>query len=114
MLLLSGMNVRILRGLEKCLFFATGFIAVFLFVCVLAELKIVPPIPHLDWIFSQEEMNAPAVFSIMISEGYTETAFPALVSLPLLVPFLMAAALSPRSHSGEGRVPNHWICAARL
>jgi len=114
MVLLGGINERILQGLEKTLVFATGFIAVFLVVCVLSELKFVPPIPHLDWIFTQEEMNAPAVFSILISEEHAETAFPAVGSLPFLVPFLMAAVVSPRSKPDERWVSKRWIFAALL
>jgi hypothetical protein len=114
MVLLSGINVRILQGLEKTLLLATVFIAVFLAFFLLSELKIVPPIPHLDWIFTQEELNSGGVFAALFYQEHVETMFPAVGSLPFLVPFLMAAAVSRGPQSHEGWISRRWGFVALL
>lgn len=111
MVLLGGISERIVKGLEKTMVFATIFVAVFLAYCVLGELNIVPPLPHLDWIFTQEELALGFVFAVLFGAGHAEIMFPAIGSLLFLVPFLLAAAVIPRSPN-EGWVSKPWIITA--
>ena len=91
LLLLSGINLRVLRGLEKTLVFSTGFIAIFVLAYYLSLLKLIPNL-HLDALFSSDELLS-SKSAIGLSEGHVEMGLPQIGVLDFLVPFVIAAII---------------------
>jgi hypothetical protein len=110
LVLLSGINnVRIFRGLQQTLVFSATFIALFGISFFLSQLDIVPQIPHLDLLFSRDELDSGLFLSSGFSDGHVELSFPGLSSYPFLVPFLMAAAVCRPSKTGNGWTSRRWL-----
>lgn len=97
LLLLSGINMRVLRGLEKTMVFSTAFIAIFVLIYYLALLKLIPSL-HLDGIFSADELKSSKA-AIGVSEGHVEMGLPQIGVLDFLVPFVIAAIICRRSET---------------
>jgi hypothetical protein len=113
LVLLSGINnVRIFRGLQQTLVFSTAFIALFGVSFFLSQLNIVPHIPHIESIFTTEELDSTLYLGVSFSEGHVELTYPGLLSLPFLVPFLMAAVVGRRSHPDGEWVSRPWLSVA--
>lgn len=108
--LIGGINcIRILQGLEKTLIFATVFTGVFGVYYSLSQANILPQIPHLDALFSMDELGAD------FYEGHVEMRFPGLNSLPFLVPFLIATVMTRGSQAGGRLVSSRiWVWTALL
>lgn len=108
--LLGGINhARIFRGLQKTLVFSAGFIALFGLYFAMARLNIVPEVPHLDALYTAEEMDSGLFLTAGFSEGYVQLLYPGINSMPFLVPFLIATAVSPSSQAGRRWVSRRWL-----
>ncbi len=114
LVLLGGINLRILQGLEKTLVVATGFVGIYLVYFFLSELGVFPKFTHLDWFLSREELNNGQYSSISLEEGHVEMYAMAIGALPFLVPFLMAALVSRRPGTGGTWVSRRWLFVALL
>lgn len=79
-------RVDILRDLERTLIFSSLFIGLFGITYSLSQLGVIPEISYLDKIFSPDDLAQG-----LSSDGYARMTYPALNSVPFLVPFLVGS-----------------------
>ena len=85
LVLLSGIDsMGTLKGLGKTMVLSSCFIGLFGILFSLSQLGVIPPIPYLDSLISADELSSG------FGSEHVELYFPGLVSMPFLVPFLVA------------------------
>jgi hypothetical protein len=109
LILLGGIDrMRILKGLERTLFFSTVFIGLFGVFYSLSQLGVLPGIPYLETFFSADDLG------IGTFDGYARLNFPGLNSFPFLIPFFMAMVVVRWSRQDRTWFSRLWMSTALL
>jgi len=109
LVLMSGVDERILQGLERTLIRSGGFIAVFVACFVLTELSLIPKIFPFERLLSPEEESNGTFLAVAFGEGYVQLYVAGMSSLAFLVPFLFAAAASRSPRYDQRWVSRRWL-----
>src|SRR5260370_17901928 len=106
---MSGVDERILQGLESTLIRSGGFIAVFVGCFVVTELSFIPKIFPFEGLLSPEEESNGTFLAVAFGEGYVQLYVAGMSSLAFLVPFLFAAAASRSPRYDQRWVSRRWL-----
>lgn len=106
LLLMQGVDTRMLRLLHRTALVVTVLICAFGVHFVLSTAGLVPQIAYPDWLMGENE-NAVSFF-----EGYVHSRFIGLNSLPFLLPYAVASFIAPPP--GRLGAVDRWLAVGAL